>query len=69
VVSKPLIRKAASRINSARDLPLARKLVDQGRNAIERGDRETLMQCTRQLVNLMPVDEKIRQLGHDSGLR
>jgi molecular chaperone DnaK len=59
----------ASRINSARDLPLARKLVDQGRIAIDRGDRETLMRCTRQLVSLMPVDEKSRQLGHDSGLR
>jgi molecular chaperone DnaK len=66
---KQIFNMAASRINSARDLPLARKLVDQGRNAIERGDRETLMQCTRQLVNLMPPDEKIRQLGHDSGLR
>jgi molecular chaperone DnaK len=66
---KPIFNMAASRINSARDLPLARKLVDQGRTAIERGDREALMQCTRQLLHLIPIDEKTRQLGHDSGLR
>jgi molecular chaperone DnaK len=66
---KQIFNMVASRINSARDLPLARKLVDQGRNAIARGDQETLMQCTRQLVGLMPADEKTRQLGHDSGIR
>jgi len=64
-----IFKFAASRINSARDLPLARKLVDEGRGAMHRGDRETLIKCTKQLVTLIPFDTETRHLGHDSGLR
>jgi molecular chaperone DnaK len=60
---------AASRINSCRDLPLARKLVDEGREAVNRGDRETVSHCTQQLWALMPVSAETRQLGYGSGLR
>jgi molecular chaperone DnaK len=60
---------AASRIDACRDLPLAGKLVTEGRNAMIRGDRETVSRCTQQLWNLLPVNAVARQLGHDSGLR
>lgn len=60
---------AASRIDACRDLPTARKLVAMGREAMTRGDRETVAYCTEELWKLLPIDAQRKQMGHNSGLR
>ncbi len=60
---------AASEIDSASDLPRARRLVDEGRVAVEARDVEKLRGIVRQLWNLLPVDARSRRKAFDSGVR
>ena len=64
-----LFESAASEIDGARDLPRARKLVDEGRRALGKKDTEGLRRVTEQLWDLLPVSAQQRRLGYDSGLR
>ncbi len=64
-----LFESAASDIDGARDLPRARKLVDEGRRALGKKDTEALRRVTEQLWDLLPVSAQQRRLGYDSGLR
>lgn len=60
---------AASEVDSATDLPRAKELVDQGRDALERGDTQTLRRVVESLWRLLPADVQSRRLSFDSGVR
>ncbi|EYF02952.1 Hsp70 family protein [Chondromyces apiculatus] len=61
--------EAASEVDQSSDLVKAQRLVREGRQAQEKGDKAALRAVTEQLWKLMPVDVQKRRLGHDSGVR
>jgi molecular chaperone DnaK len=60
---------AASELAAMKDLPRARKLVDDGRVAIKASDNDALRRIVRQLWALLPEDNEARKKGFDSGVR
>ncbi|MEO8549660.1 MAG: Hsp70 family protein [Kofleriaceae bacterium] len=60
---------AASEVSRATDLPRAHKLVTEGKQAVDRGDTESLRKVVKQLWNLLPEDSESRKRGFDSGVR
>ena len=60
---------AASEIDSSTDLPRAKRLVDDGRAAVDAHDLEKLRSIVRQLWGLLPVDAQARRKSFDSGVR
>jgi molecular chaperone DnaK len=67
--TKWLFEDAASEVDRATDLVKAKKLVQDGRQALERGDMGALRVITRELNKLMPADVRERQRGYESGVR
>jgi molecular chaperone DnaK len=64
-----LFEDAASKADSATDLPLAQTLVREGREALTRGDNVALRRVTERLWRLLPADAKTRHQSFDSGVR
>ena len=64
-----LFEDAASKADSATDLPLAQTLVREGRQALERDDNSTLRRVTERLWRLLPADVQSRRQSFDSGVR
>ncbi len=64
-----LFEDAASRADSASDLPLAQSLVQQGRAALDRGEDPALRRATERLWRLLPADVQARRASFDSGVR
>ncbi|PRP90018.1 Chaperone protein DnaK [Enhygromyxa salina] len=64
-----LFEDAASKADSATDLPLAQSLVREGRQAATRNDNQALRRVTERLWRLLPADVKTRQQSFDSGVR
>jgi molecular chaperone DnaK len=62
-------QNASSEIAQMRDLPRAKKLVDEGRAAMAKGDNESLRRVVRALWGLLPEDSEARKKGFDSGVR
>jgi len=60
---------AASEVSRATDLPRAHKLVTEGKQAVDRGDTESLRKVVKALWNLLPEDSESRKRGFDSGVR
>jgi molecular chaperone DnaK len=60
---------AASEVSRATDLPRAHKLVNEGKQAVDRGDTESLRKVVKALWNLLPEDSESRKRGFDSGVR
>jgi molecular chaperone DnaK len=60
---------AASEVSRATDLPRAHKLVTEGKQAVDRGDIESLRKVVKALWNLLPEDSESRKRGFDSGVR
>ena len=58
-----------SEVDSALDLPRARDLVKQGKEALAKEDKLALRQAVEQLWKVLPPDTKARQLGYESGVR
>ena len=58
----------ASRLDEATDLVQARRLVDEGRNACERGDVERLRVVIVELGRLLPADPGTRSQSYGSGV-
>ncbi|MBK8251858.1 MAG: Hsp70 family protein [Polyangiaceae bacterium] len=67
--TKWLFEDAASELDRATDLVRAKKLVDDGRRAIDRNDMPALRTIVRELQKLMPADVRERQRGYESGVR
>jgi molecular chaperone DnaK len=59
----------ASEIGKARDLPLAQRLVAQGKACVEAGDLEGVKKAVRSLWDLMPEDTEARKKAFESGVR
>ncbi|HVI00087.1 MAG TPA: Hsp70 family protein [Enhygromyxa sp.] len=64
-----LFEDAASKADSAIDLPLARSLVTEGRAAVTRNDNQALRRVTERLWRLLPADVQTRRQSFDSGVR
>lgn len=64
-----LFDEAASRVDSASDLPKAQALVKEGRAARTRDDMPELRRVTEKLWRLLPHDPAARSQGFDSGVR
>jgi molecular chaperone DnaK len=64
-----LFEDAASKADSATDLPLAQTLVREGRQALERDDNPALRRATERLWRLLPADVQSRRQSFDSGVR
>jgi molecular chaperone DnaK len=64
-----MFEAAASEVDSALDLPKARKLVQEGREALGRDDKPALRHAVEQLWRVLPPDAKARQAGYESGVR
>ncbi|MFT3700397.1 MAG: Hsp70 family protein [Kofleriaceae bacterium] len=60
---------AASEVSKMSDLPRAQKLVAEGKQAIDKGDTESLRRVVKALWNLLPEDSEARKRGFDSGVR
>jgi molecular chaperone DnaK len=60
---------AASHSHEATDMVEAQKLVRQGREAVTRGDRDTLRRVVKGLWRLEPASVQGKRLGYDSGVR
>jgi molecular chaperone DnaK len=60
---------AASRAHEAGDLRRATAVVDRGRAALARGDRDAVRAATEELWALLPADVQIRARSHRSGVR
>ncbi len=60
---------AASEVSRSRDLPRAQRLVDDGKAAMARGDRNELRRIVKALWALLPEDSEARKKGFDSGVR
>ena len=64
-----LFEDAASKADSATDLPLAQTLVREGRAALARDDNQALRRVTERLWRLLPADVQTRRQSFDSGVR
>ena len=64
-----LFEDAASKADSATDLPRAQALVREGRDALSRDDKAGLRRVTERLWRLLPADVKTRRQSFDSGVR
>ncbi|HLT35255.1 MAG TPA: hypothetical protein VK034_03195, partial [Enhygromyxa sp.] len=64
-----LFEDAASKADSATDLPLAQTLVREGRAALGRDDNQALRRVTERLWRLLPADVQTRRQSFDSGVR
>jgi molecular chaperone DnaK len=64
-----LFEDAASKVDSASDLPRAQTLVREGREALARDDNQALRRVTERLWRLLPADVKTRRQSFDSGVR
>ncbi|PRP99906.1 Hsp70 family protein [Enhygromyxa salina] len=64
-----LFEDAASKADSATDLPLAQSLVREGRQALARDDNQALRRVTERLWRLLPADVSTRRQSFDSGVR
>jgi molecular chaperone DnaK len=64
-----MFEAACSEADSALDLPKARALVQQGREALAREDKNGVRHAVEQLWKVLPPDAKARQLGYESGVR
>jgi len=60
---------AASEISRMRDLPLAQRLITEGKAAIARSDGDELRRVVKALWQLLPEDSEARKKGFDSGVR
>lgn len=61
--------RVSADVTQCTDVPRARQLVDQGRQALERDDRDGLRTVVHELWKLMPHDARTQELSHQSGLR
>ena len=60
---------AASEVATARDVPRATRLVDEGKAAMARGDFQELRRVVKALWQLLPESSESRKKGFDSGVR
>jgi molecular chaperone DnaK len=63
------LESAASRLHELSEPLKGKALVEQGRRAIEQGDKHALETAVNALHRLLPPDAEQRKLGHDSGVR
>ena len=64
-----MFEAAASEADGATDLPEARRLVTDGRKALDLGDLEALKRATERLWRLLPADAERRAQSFGSGVR
>ncbi len=64
-----MFESAASEVDRATDLPRAQTLVQRGRDALARGDRQSLQSIVKEIWKLLPADAASRRLSFDSGVR
>ncbi len=60
---------AASQVGDANDIVRAQALIKEGREALGRGDNDTLRSIVQKLWQLLPTDVETRRLSYDSGVR
>jgi molecular chaperone DnaK len=63
------LESAASRLHELSEPLRGKNLVEEGRRALQRGDKLALENAVTALLRMLPPDPARRKLGHDSGVR